>query len=414
MTKRQARRGGIVVLILAVLGGIGAAGWRLAPSSSSEHAQSATAKPVSSSAPPSVTFTPADGATDVALSQRVQLQVERAHIVSAQLLAPNGVAVPGVTVADGSLWYAGLTSLQPSTRYEIHARVADDKGRERDATASFTTLSPGTGLSWTMTPGDNDVVGIGMPVIIKFRQPVADKAAVERRLQVQTSKPVVGAWHWFSDTEVRFRPLGYWPANTDVGVIADLTGVDAGNGVWGTDVHSIHFRIGDAHVSTADANSHTLTVTDNGRVVGVYPASLGREKYPTMSGVHIVLNKQQSVVMDSATNGIPRNSPDGYFETVFWDVAISDHGEYVHAAPWSVSDQGHTNVSHGCVNLSVPNATSFFMFSQRGDVVNVVGTGRPPDTSDTAMKDWNMPWSQWVAGSALARAPGPDPSTLIR
>ena len=99
---------------------------------------------------------------------------------------------------------------------------------------------------------------------------------------------------------------------------------------------------------------------------------------------------------------------------MFWDVAISDHGEYVHAAPWSVSDQGHTNVSHGCVNLSVPNATSFFMFSQRGDVVNVVGTGRPPDTSDTAMKDWNMPWSQWVAGSALARAPGPDPSTLIR
>lgn len=30
--------------------------------------------------------------------------------------------------------------------------------------------------------------------------------------------------------------------------------------------------------------------------------------------------------------------------------------EFVHAAPWSVAQQGSSNVSHGCINLSPDNA----------------------------------------------------------
>ena len=80
--------------------------------------------------------------------------------------------------------------------------------------------------------------------------------------------------------------------------------------------------------------------------------SLGKPEFPTMSGKHIVLGKQQKVVMDSRTNGIPLDSSEGYLEDVFWDIQISSTGEYVHAAPWSVDDQGRANVSHGCINLS--------------------------------------------------------------
>ena len=47
-----------------------------------------------------------------------------------------------------------------------------------------------------------------------------------------------------------------------------------------------------------------------------------------------------SVIMDSATVGIPKGNPDYYYETVAWDVRISWSGEYVHAAPWSMSAQG--------------------------------------------------------------------------
>ena len=42
----------------------------------------------------------------------------------------------------------------------------------------------------------------------------------------------------------------------------------------------------------------------------------------------------------------------GYYnELVNWAVRFTFSGDYYHSAPWSVIDQGTTNVSHGCVNL---------------------------------------------------------------
>ncbi len=412
MTKRQVRRGGIAVLSLVVAAGVGVASWRLAPSTrTAERAPAHNS--MSAVAAAQLALQPGDNATDVPLDQRVQVVVTNGRILDTQLRDGAGKLVPGSVVPDGSLWYAETNALAPATRYGLVVRVVDGAGHEQTSLSAFTTVSPKSRLSWEMTPGDGDVVGVGQPVILKFRQPVTNRGAVEQRLRVETSRQLVGAWHWFSNKEVHFRPQQYWPANTKVSVVADLTGVDAGNGVWGTEMHSVSFAIGNAHVSTADADAHTLTVTENGRVVNVFPASLGREKYPTMSGTHLVLGKQQSVIMDSATNGIPRDSPDGYYETVYWDVAISAGGEYVHAAPWSVGQQGHTNVSHGCVNLSNDNATWFFNFTQRGDIVNVVGTGRAPELGDIAMTDWNMPWGYWLAGSSIPR-PAPVSPGQVR
>jgi lipoprotein-anchoring transpeptidase ErfK/SrfK len=113
--------------------------------------------------------------------------------------------------------------------------------------------------------------------------------------------------------------------------------------------------------------------------------------------------------MDSATVGIPRNSPDGYYEKVYWDVRISYGGAFVHAAPWSVADQGSTNVSHGCVNLSTDNAKWFYDFSQRGDVVDVYNSTAAPVLTDPGMADWNLSWREWLAGSA---APSPAAAHL--
>jgi hypothetical protein len=104
--------------------------------------------------------------------------------------------------------------------------------------------------------------------------------------------------------------------------------------------------------------------------------------------------------MDSATVGIPRDSPDGYYEKVYWDVRISYGGAFVHAAPWSVASQGVVNVSHGCVNVAPASAEWFYNWSLRGDVVDVYNTLAPPDTADPGMSDWNMSWKKWVAGDA--------------
>ena len=108
-----------------------------------------------------------------------------------------------------------------------------------------------------------------------------------------------------------------------------------------------------------------------------------------MDGVHIVLDRASVVRMVSSTNGVPVNSPDGYDELVYSDVHISDSGEYVHAAPWSVNSQGRANVSHGCINLSPDNAQAFFAFSRVGDVVLVGGGPRPPAVGDHGVMDWD-------------------------
>jgi hypothetical protein len=165
-------------------------------------------------------------------------------------------------------------------------------------------------------------------------------------------------------------------------------------------MHKVSFKIGDAHISEADQAAHVMRVYNNGNLIRTFPISTGRSEYPTMDGVHIALGKSQTVEMNSATVGIPKGSPGYYDEIVYWDVRISNGGEFVHAAPWSVGSQGSVNVSHGCVNLSPADATWFYNWSYVGDIVDVYNGVRPPETGDAGTADWNMSWKKWVAGDA--------------
>ena len=240
-------------------------------------------------------------------------------------------------------------------------------------------------------PLDGETVGVGLPIGVWFSQPVADRAAVERRLQVTSSKPVTGAWHWFADNEVHYRPRSYWPSGSRVTLRARLAGADAGRGVWGVADRTIRFRIGERRVSVVDVRTHRMKVVSGGRTLRVLPVSTGRERYPTTNGVHFVLEKTPVKLMDSSTVGIPRNSPGGYYQRVAWSVRISNSGEFVHAAPWSTGSQGRANVSHGCVNLSTANAAWFYRLTRRGDVVEVRGSPKRPGAS-FGVADWNMSW----------------------
>jgi hypothetical protein len=165
--------------------------------------------------------------------------------------------------------------------------------------------------------------------------------------------------------------------------------------------------IGPSHISEVDIATHQMYVYDNGKLIKTFPVSTGRASLPTMDGVHIAIEKSRVVDMDSATVGIPKGSPGYYNEIVYWDVRISDGGEFVHAAPWSVAEQGHVNVSHGCVNLSPTNAEWFYNWALRGDVVDVYAGPRPPSATDPGTADWNMSWKKWLAGDA-------DPSAAAK
>lgn len=406
------RRTALVAIALATVVGFGAAAYLLVPwhpDTADAAAGAPKVRPTGSGRFKLVTWPPA-GATGIPPETTIKVDAQNGRIKDLVVKAADGTTIPGYLAADGE-WWLTETVLAPATVYQVTAHVVPNRGKPHTEHWSFTTVTPNGSLGARVIPGDNEVVGVGQPISVRFTEPVLNKPAVERRLKLTTSVPVVGSWRWMSDREVHWRPLDYWPAHTSVFLDADLTGVDAGNGVVGNVHRTVHYTIGDAHVSFANATTHMMTVTENGAVIKTIPMSSGRDTFPTMSGKHLVLGKAQKVVMDSRTNGIPLSSPDGYLEDVFWDTQISSTGEYVHAAPWSLNSQGRRNVSHGCINISPANAEWFFNWSQRGDVVEVTGTSRPPN-NDIAMIDWKVGYDEWRQGSALFN-PLPPPQAHI-
>ncbi|MGY1831746.1 Ig-like domain-containing protein [Geodermatophilus sp. SYSU D01180] len=370
---------------------------------SASASSTSSAAPTSADADPAqLRLAPADGAVDVAPADPVEISVTDGDLADVTVTDGAGADVPG-QVADGEtegteVW-TPVEDLTYGSTYTLTAVATNADGERAEATSTFTTVDPETVTTPSIGPLDGQTVGVGMPIRVYFEQPVADKAAAESHLLVTSSNPTDGVWSWISDTEVHFRPSQYWPAQTDVTLEADLYGVDLGDGVWGEKDRTVSFRIGDRHVSIADAATHRMQVYDGDTLVQDWPMSAGSPDNPSYNGPHVVTELNPDRVMDSSTYGVPVDSPEGYRTPVKWAVRLSDSGEFVHGAPWSVAQQGRENVSHGCINLSDENARWFYEFSQPGDVVEIVNSDAGPLTSPIA--DWTIPWDQWQAGSAL-------------
>ncbi len=368
-------------------------------SASSKEATSTTTSSTTTVPAPSVHSTVEDGATNVAVSKAIGVTVEQGTLAKVAIVA-TGDAAPkpgdGLLNAAHTGWMSP-SNFAPHTTYRLTATIEDGAGKANDQTWTFTTGAPTKELHTSLNVGDGATYGVGMPIIVTLNNPVPEALhqALTDRLEVTSTPSVTGSWRWFSDTEVHYRPSEYWPAHTKVSLKVDFTGLDAGGGTWGVDGRTVNFAIGDSHISNVDAAAHKMVVRSNGTVVREMPVSTGNDKYPTKSGTHVVNEKSPSVVMDSATVGIPRNSPDGYYETVLWDVRISNSGEFVHAAPWSTGAQGNSNVSHGCVNASDADAQWFYNFTQTGDVVTVMNTPVQLEPWN-GYGDWQVPYDQWA------------------
>lgn len=306
------------------------------------------------------------------------------------------------TAVDGELTDTGWTSastLLPASTYTVTATVLDRAGKARTLAVSTRTTPPSKTLHAVLSPGDGNVVGVGMPVILTLDRAVpdaADRAAIEQRLDVTASPSVSGSWRWMSPTELHYRGPSYWAAHSTIKVRADFRALHLSGGTWGEGLRTTSYRIGSRVVSTVDVTGHVMRVVVDGTLARTVKVSTGREKYPTQGGVHLVLEKTKLKIMDSATVGIPRNSPDGYFEKVPNSVRISYSGEFVHSAGWSVKDQGIRNVSHGCVNVSPTDSAWFFDQAKRGDVVDIIHASAAPRLSDPGMSDWNIPFASWA------------------
>ena len=330
-------------------------------------------------------------------------------LTSAVVTGPQG-PLTGVVSPAG---WTSTAALVPAAEYRVAAQVRDLAGTEHAMLLTTRTTPATRQLSAVLTPGDDAVVGVGAPLTVLLSRPVpdgADRLAVLGRLSVTTVPAVVGSWRFMSSTEIHYRPAAFWRPGTQIALTSDLSYLQLADQVtWGAvGAHTTRYRIGAALVSTVDIAAHTMTVRQDGKVLRVLNMSAGSPQYPTKGGVHIVLAKARVQLFDSATVGIPRSSPDGYYKKLPWAVRISNGGAFVHAQPGSVASQGVRNVSHGCINLSPGDAEWFFGLTRLGDVVDVVNAVVPPRLSDPGMSDWNIAYDQWAdpVAADLQAAPG--------
>ncbi|VCT89398.1 L,D-transpeptidase 2 [Mycolicibacterium hassiacum DSM 44199] len=347
---------------------------------------------------PKLTASVTDGAIDVSVDSPVTVSAEDGVLGAVTMVNESGRQIEGAYSPDGLTW-STTESLGYNRRYTLTAESLG-LGGKTTRQITFQTHSPDTQTMPYVVPSNGEVVGVGQPVAIRFDEDIPNRLAAQRAITIKTDPPVEGAFYWLNNREVRWRPAKFWKPGTKVEVQVKVYGVELGDGLFGQENVETSFTIGDEVISTVDDNTKTMTVRRNGEVIKTMPVSMGKNSTPTNNGIYIVGEKRDHMVMDSSTYGVPVNSPDGYRTEVSWATQISYSGIYVHAAPWSVGSQGHTNVSHGCINVSTENGRWFYDNSKRGDVVEVINTVGPPLPGTDGLGDWNIPWEQWKAGNA--------------
>jgi lipoprotein-anchoring transpeptidase ErfK/SrfK len=228
--------------------------------------------------------------------------------------------------------------------------------------------------------------GVGMPIVVEFGSdvPPASRAAVEHRLFVTSDPPQPGAWHWFGGRQVMYRPEHYWQPGTRITARKALNGVPIGAGHADEDFTAA-VTIGRSLTVDIDDPSKTMKVYRDGALVRTVPVSLGKPSTPTSSGTTVIMSREPSAVF---------RTPE-YTTTVQYAMRLTWGGQYIHAAPWSVADQGVRDVSHGCANVSTDNARWLYEQVLVGDPVTTRGTGSPLDPGD-GWTAWDLPWSEYT------------------
>jgi lipoprotein-anchoring transpeptidase ErfK/SrfK len=402
-----------------ILGAVGtAAGLTVAGCSAASHASKGTdAAPnlaagswhAPTATPISLTVTPKAGTDDVSPTDLVTVAVEGGKLQSVSVAA-GSKSLSGAVQSDGT--WSSTGTLAYGKTYKVTASILDSTGAKVEKTSTFTTLKPShvagitfqaNGMSSLKTGG---TYGMGQPVIVAFSHSVTNKAAAEKAIEVETSPSVEGKFHWISSSIVHWRPAKYWAKGTKIKVSVNAYGVELGKGVYGATNKQTHFTIGRSLLAVCDNTAHRTKVYIDGKMVRNMASSTGRGGYTkgangqqihfwTQEGPHVVLSKEMTHTMSSASYGLTDPKNPFYYapEVVQLCTRITYSGEFLHAAPWNHS-LGKANISHGCINLSVADAQWVYDNFIVGDVVDVQHTPKPLPLTD-GLGDWTVSYDKY-------------------
>ncbi|MFD7335209.1 Ig-like domain-containing protein [Streptomyces violascens] len=355
-----------------------------------------------------ITTTPKDGADHVGITVKdVGASVADGTFTSVTLIAQGGKAIPGALTPARTAWHPSA-NLTRGTAYTLTAEAKDPDGRAATTTTRFTTVSESNSAIAFYTPEDAATVGVGMEVSFRFDKPVTDRRAAESAVKITSSSGQQAAGHWFGDRRIDFRPQDYWKPDSKVTVAFDFDGLELAKGIYGVQDKSFSFTVGREQISTVDAATQEMTVRRGGATVKRVPVSTGRPKYATYNGTMVISEQDRQTKMNSTTVGLgdEYDIPD-----VPHAQRLTNSGTFVHGNYWAApSTFGATAGSHGCIGLQdtqgggdpdSPGAW-FYANSLLGDVVIVRNsTGGGTVAPDNGLNGWNLPWTEWTAGSAM-------------
>ncbi|MEQ0564457.1 Ig-like domain-containing protein [Amycolatopsis sp. NEAU-NG30] len=385
---------GMTVRLLVAAGVIGltVAGCSSSPSGEPPRETSSAVQPAPK--PAVLTLSPAKDAKDVAPGEPVSVSVADGKVGDVQLTGADGKVVAGKARPDGSGWDSA-EPLGYNKTYKLTATAVGSDGKPVTAESSFSTVKPARQLGVSVNLVDGETVGVGLPLVFTFTGNVTDKAAAEKALKVTAEPATEGAFRWSGDKQVTWRPKEYWKSGTKIKVDAAVYGKPLGGGSYGREDKSFRATVGDKLVAVADGGTHQMTVTVNDKEVRTLPTSMGKPGHNTPQGTYTVMSEHTGYTMDSGTYGVPADSPGGYRTFIQYAVRLSYSGIFYHSAPWSVRQQGHSNVSHGCLNLSTENAKWLMDTSKKGDIVVVQNSGGPKLEPTDGWSVWQLSWDEW-------------------
>ncbi len=349
-----------------------------------------------------IKITPGPGSNNVGVDRPVVVTVSNGKLTKVTVTAvASGTEVAGTLSADGTSWKS-TGRLERATKYQVASEAVDAQGRSVTGNATITTVSPANNFIGHLSPENGSTVGVGMPVTVDFGKAVADRAAVQSAIQVSSSggQQVVG--HWFNDHRLDFRPQNYWKPGSTVTVTLSSSGVQK----------TVTFKIGRSQISTVDAKTKQMTVVRDGKKIKTIPISSGSAEHPTYNGRMVISEKFRQIHMNGATVGLTEKDgkPSYDIKAVPHAMRLTDSGTFIHGNYWGTDAVfGKVNTSHGCVGLkdvrgggsSRTPAAWFFDNSMIGDVVIIKNSqDKTKLAPGNGLSDWNMPWSEWVSGSA--------------
>ena len=183
--------------------------------------------PAPAPTPDPVTFKPnvKNGATGVKVDTVVTVAATAGTLTKVKLSYTNkdrqGRTQHGVvsgTMSKDRLKWTANARLDPATAYKLTSAGKNTVNQAQSVATSFRTqnLALSRQTYPQIYPLKGSHVGVGMPVVLTFDVPVKNKQEFEKNLHVKSSPAQLGTWHWYSSTEVRYRPKKYWKPGTKV------------------------------------------------------------------------------------------------------------------------------------------------------------------------------------------------------